>query len=79
MVPGMYHCRGGYNVDRFDLMTPLIDWVEAGVAPERIEAYGVRGITDSRTRPLCGYPKVARYRGKGSPDDAQSFDCVASP
>jgi Tannase and feruloyl esterase len=79
MVPGMYHCRGGYNVDRFDLMTPLIDWVEAGIAPERVVAHGVKGITDSRTRPLCAYPKVARYRGRGSADDAQSFDCVAAP
>jgi feruloyl esterase len=79
MVPGMYHCRGGYNVDRFDLMTPLIDWVESGVAPERVEAHGVRGITDSRTRPLCAYPKIARYRGTGSTDDARSFDCAVAP
>jgi feruloyl esterase len=76
MVPGMYHCRGGYNVDRFDLMTPLIDWVEAGIPPDRVEAHGVRGITDSRTRPLCAYPKIARYSGRGSPDDARNFDCV---
>ena len=38
MVPGMFHCRGGFGPDRFDPMTPLINWVEGGVAPQRIEA-----------------------------------------
>ena len=29
----------------------------------------------SRSRPLCAYPKVARYKGSGSLDDAASFSC----
>jgi len=29
-----------------------------------------------RTRPLCAYPEVARYKGSGSIDDAASFACV---
>jgi hypothetical protein len=32
-----------------------------------------------RTRPLCPYPQVARYKGTGSIDDAASFSCVAPP
>jgi len=28
-----------------------------------------------RSRPLCPYPRVARYRGKGSTDDAANFRC----
>jgi feruloyl esterase len=28
------------------------------------------------TRPLCPYPQVARYKGSGSTDEAQSFTCV---
>jgi feruloyl esterase len=28
-----------------------------------------------RTRPLCAYPAVARYKGTGSIDDAASFEC----
>ena len=28
-----------------------------------------------RTRPLCVYPKVARYKGAGSVDDAANFVC----
>lgn len=31
------------------------------------------------TRPLCAYPKVARYDGKGDPTRAESFSCVAGP
>ena len=30
-----------------------------------------------RTRPLCPYPRVARYSGQGSSDDAKNFRCVA--
>jgi feruloyl esterase len=28
-----------------------------------------------RTRPLCPYPKVARYKGSGSVELAESFSC----
>ena len=30
----------------------------------------------SRTRPLCAFPKVAKYKGSGSTDDAASFTCA---
>jgi len=29
-----------------------------------------------RTRPLCAYPLVARYRGNGSTDDDANFVCA---
>jgi len=29
-----------------------------------------------RSRPLCAYPKVARYVGRGSIDAAENFECV---
>ena len=32
-VPGMTHCGGGPSTDRFDLFTPLVNWVERGEAP----------------------------------------------
>ena len=46
---------------------------EKGQAPDRIVATGraMPGIS----RPLCPYPKVARYRG-GDPSSAESFDCA---
>ena len=75
MVPGMFHCRGGRNVDHFDVMTTLIDWVEAGVVPERIDAARIENGEVVRTRPLCPYPEVAVYKGNGSTDMAENFTC----
>jgi len=76
MVPGMFHCRGGFGPDRFDAMTPLINWVETGRAPESILARQMAGEQVRRTRPLCPYPLVAKYSGAGSLDDADSFSCT---
>ena len=28
-----------------------------------------------RTRPLCPFPQVAKYKGQGSTDDAANFVC----
>jgi feruloyl esterase len=87
-VPGMNHCSGGPATDQFDMLTPLVNWVEKGQAPESIvasargsgNAGGVNadvpaGWSASRTRPLCAYPKVARYKGSGSVEDAANFSC----
>jgi feruloyl esterase len=77
MIPGMGHCSGGIGPDRNDPMTAVIDWVEKGKAPESIAASRVVDNKVVRTRPLCAYPKVARYSGQGSIDDAANFRCVA--
>jgi len=75
MVPGMLHCSGGPGTDTFDMLSALEGWVERGVAPERLEAsHATKGVID-RTRPLCAYPKVAVYQGKGSTDEAANFTC----
>ena len=74
-VPGMNHCSGGPATDRFDALTPLIDWVENGNGPERITATGL-GFP-GRSRPLCKYPTYARYTGSGDTQDAANFACVA--
>jgi hypothetical protein len=50
--------------------------VEDGVAPERVIATKRQGENAARTRPLCPYPQVARYKGSGNTDDAANFDCV---
>lgn len=87
-VPGMNHCSGGPAADQFDLLSPLVQWVEHGVAPQAVTAH-VRGAGNpgganaelpadwsaARTRPLCAYPSVARYSGGGSAEDAARFSC----
>ncbi len=76
MVPGMSHCSGGIGPDQHDPMTAIINWVEKGQAPDSILASRVMNNKVVRTRPLCAYPKVARYTGQGSIDDAANFRCV---
>lgn len=73
MVPGMGHCAGGIGPNQFDALSALDEWVTKGKGPEKIIAK--RG---ERTRPLCPYPQVARYKGAGSIDDAANFTCGAA-
>ena len=77
MAPGMAHCGGGTGPNAFDMQAALEQWVERGVAPEQIVATrSVNGVVD-RMRPLCVYPKVAVYAGKGDTNDASNFACRA--
>jgi feruloyl esterase len=75
MVPGMSHCSGGAGTSTFDALTPLVQWVEKGIAPQTIPASRIVNGTPVRTRPLCPYPQTAIYKGSGSTDDAGSFSC----
>jgi feruloyl esterase len=74
MVPGVQHCGGGSGLTAFDALEALEQWVEQGRVPERIEAAQIVDDKPARTRPLCAYPKQARYRS-GDPEQAASFDC----
>lgn len=76
MVPGMFHCGGGVGVSSFDAMTPLMDWVEKGVAPAQIIGSRMTDGKVIRSRPLCLYPQVAKYKGSGSIDEASNFTCA---
>ncbi|MEK8051909.1 tannase/feruloyl esterase family alpha/beta hydrolase [Ideonella sp. DXS22W] len=80
-VPGMNHCAGGPATDRFDALGALMDWVEQGRAPDRIEARvhpanpeRPTAWSTQRSRPLCPWPRVARYAG-GDVESADSFRC----
>ncbi|MFN7927030.1 MAG: tannase/feruloyl esterase family alpha/beta hydrolase [Blastocatellia bacterium] len=75
MVPGMFHCGGGVGCSNFDKLTPLMQWVEQGKAPESIIGARVVDGKTTRTRPLCPYPQVAKYKGSGNIDDAANFTC----
>ena len=76
MVPGMLHCSDGPGPNQFDVTAPMADWVEKGVPPESMRANKVTDGKLARTRPLCVYPQVARYKGTGSIDEAVNFACV---
>ncbi len=71
MIPGMMHCGGGNAYDRFDLLGPLVDWVEQGKAPERPLASRSDG---SASVPLCPHPAYPHYT-RGDPATAGSYAC----
>lgn len=72
MIPGLYHCFGG-ELERFDFLTPVLNWVERDAAPEGIVAWTAQGDAVARSRPLYPYPAVARYAGSGDVNDAANF------
>lgn len=78
VVPGMNHCAGGVATDRFDMLTPLENWVERAQPPASVIAEatnpGYFGAA-SRSRPLCPYPQYAHYNGSGDINLASSFSC----
>jgi feruloyl esterase len=76
LVPGMGHCTGGAGTATFDKVAAMEQWIATGRAPAQIIAsHQTAGKTD-RTRPLCPYPQVAKYKGTGSTDDAANFSCA---
>lgn len=77
MVPGMQHCVGGPGPDVFDGLTPLRDWVEQGRAPDWIVAHRLTDDQIAMSRPLCPFPQVARWSGRGSTNEAAQFDCTS--
>ncbi len=92
MVPGLQHCGGGPGANAFgefvpagdaqhDLYQALEQWVEKGLAPDKIiatkyvsDADHTKGV--KMTRPLCPYPQSAKYKGTGDTNDAGSFECA---
>ena len=77
MVPGMGHCGGGDGPNTWDKLDVVMKWVEEKKAPDQIVAtHSTQGKVD-RSRPLCPYPQVAKYKGSGSTDEAANFSCAA--
>ena len=80
----MRHCIGtGPGPNVFDPLSPLIDWVENDVAPDRIIATHYKdndpstGIITS-TMPLCPYPQMARFTG-GNVRKGRNWVCEHDP
>ena len=76
-VPGMGHAFSSQFNPAWDSLTALEQWAEGGVAPANQVAVDTAGVP-GRTRPLCDYPKWARYNGAGDINSAASFTCVSA-
>jgi len=67
-------CAGGSGPQPTGLMEAMLAWVEDGKAPETLPAVRREQTgTITRSRPLCQYPLVAKYKGSGSTDEAANF------
>ena len=78
MIPGMFHCRGGVGCGQVDWFSPVVEWVEKGIAPNVLAGAKVENGATVMTRPHCAYPAVAKYKGSGDSNDAGNFVCVAA-
>jgi hypothetical protein len=78
MFPTVAHCGGGYANSSFDLVLPMVNWVEQGSAPSEVTATDTTGGT-TLTRPVYPYPEVPMYDGSGPTTLASSFHPVPSP
>ena len=62
-----------------DALNALARWVEHGVAPGEIIAAKFTDDDPKKpivaTRPLCPYPRLAKYKGTGSTNEAANFVC----
>ncbi|KIK57117.1 hypothetical protein GYMLUDRAFT_229814 [Collybiopsis luxurians FD-317 M1] len=71
----------GYEDAQHDVLLAMMAWVENGTAPEYIIATKYNNDTDPlgegvyRQRPLCMYPKQAKYTGSGDVDTPESWEC----
>ena len=76
LAPGVAHCGGGAGAQPGGQLDAMVHWVEDNKAPETLQATK-RDQTGKpvRTRPLCQYPLVAKYKGSGSTDEASNFTC----
>jgi len=87
-IPGAGGCPGFMsNVEDFNSFDAMLQWVEKGKAPDKIiYSYRESGSRTAggmgsggkvyRTRPVCAYPKVSKYKGSGGVNDAANFACV---
>ena len=78
LMPGAQHCGGGPSTSSIDPVSAVVNWVENGVAPDRlIGTAGPSTPWPGRTRPLCPYPQYAHYKGSGDINQSENFVCRA--
>jgi feruloyl esterase len=83
--PDNFGQGGPSSLDPARSMTMALEaWVEKGTAPQHIVATKYRpnaptprtAADVTRTRPLCPYPQIAKWKGTGSTDEAGNFVCT---
>lgn len=76
--PAVYSVPG-FEDREHDVLMAMMSWVEEGKAPEYV--VGTKYVNDTvhtdvaRQRPLCMYPKAAKYSGRADVNAAGSWAC----
>jgi feruloyl esterase len=83
MAPGMFHCGGGPGPNTFNTLEPLEEWIENDMPPDSIVATNTGSLPASgpavgREMPLCKWPEMATYSGKGNVYDVKQWHCDSS-
>jgi hypothetical protein len=80
LAPGAQHCASGAGPAPApgQPLAAVVNWVELGVAPATIPGETIDPATGAVTnsRPLCLYPGLPRYTGRGPATAASSFACA---
>ena len=80
-APSVAHCMGGSGpypgsmIDVGGAFEQLVSWVEEGVRPDVLDAMSDDREGGRLTRPICMWPKVAKYSGKGDWRHAANWGC----
>ncbi|MDO5632475.1 MAG: tannase/feruloyl esterase family alpha/beta hydrolase [Paracoccus sp. (in: a-proteobacteria)] len=69
LIPGMGHCSGGQDLTSIDVMSPLMDWVENGTAPDSLIASADDAAAQQgKGRTLFPFPATATLQDGGTAD-----------
>jgi feruloyl esterase len=91
LLPGVSHCTGGPGADSFDGLDAIVAWEEKGLVPDHLTAVRQekempipqatydRRLPILMSRPMCAYPTLPYYRGRGDAMKAESFVCSRDP
>jgi feruloyl esterase len=74
LAPGVDHGFRGAGPTPTGQIEAIVRWVEEGPAPDKLMAE--RRDSSGKviqTRPLFPFPHVAKYKGSGSPEEAENF------
>jgi hypothetical protein len=73
LIPGVYHCAGGYVPYEEDMLGTMVAWAERGEVPDQVMAAALLSGGAVRRRPVFAYPVQAHYRGHGDVNDPAAF------
>lgn len=74
LVPGLGHCGGGSGLRSLDAMTPLIDWVENGLAPKVLRASSTHADAAlGKGRNIHPFPYTSVLKTDGDPNQPEDW------